>query len=339
MKYLLIGGTGSLGQKLIESLLPDHDVAVYSRDEAKHWTIRNTYGVGSLAARAQTSLTFFVGDVRDGQRIRDVLRQYRPTTIIVASALKQVETCELSPYESIQTNLLGVHNAIEAVNAESPPNSTVLLVSTDKCVSPVNVYGMSKAIAERVVTSQARTGRSDIKYLAVRYGNVLESRGSIVPLFRYQAEHAPFLTVTCPDMTRFIMTLGESVALIQQALASGQSGETWIPHLPAMRIGDLAAIFSARSGKPIKIVGFRPGEKMHEELINESESPRMRRSGAHYVLGPAYVPGTGARFRYTSETTVLSAAAIEDLLGRLIDLPVANFPGLRIEEIATNRRD
>jgi UDP-N-acetylglucosamine 4,6-dehydratase len=345
--YLIIGGTGSLGQKLIEELLPEHTVAVYSRDEAKHWTIRNGLACGPLASRL-SALSFYVGDVRDRGRIREVLRQTQPRTVIVASALKQVDTCEMSPGESVQTNLDGVANAIEEVNINGKVER-LLLVSTDKACAPVNVYGMCKAIAERLVTSQVIGGLSHVKYLAVRYGNVLESRGSIIPLFRHQADHADALTVTDPDMTRFVMTLSQSVQLIKDALEYGKSGETWIPRLPAMRIGDLAELFSERSGKPIRVIGLRPGEKMHEDLINESESVRaatrslFRRVGSHdvkagevFVINHASASATGKSFTYSSSDTVMSKAEMTDVLSRVINLPMEKFVGRSIEEI---RRD
>lgn len=338
--YLIIGGTGSLGRRLIERLLPDRSLAIYSRDEAKHWTIRNEIACGPLAARLP-ALRFFVGDVRDAARVREVIRESAPETVIVAAALKQVDTCEISPFESVQTNLLGVKNVVDAVNDYEPPRGSIrppcarlLLVGTDKNCSPVNVYGMSKAIAERIVTSRAFGGRHGVKYLAVRYGNVLESRGSIIPLFRHQADHAECLTVTDMDMTRFLMTLDQSVDLILRALEAGVSGETWIPRLPAMRIGDLAELFSKLSGKPIKVVGFRPGEKRHEDLVNESEAPRTRRVGDCYVIGPALAPGSGPAFSYTSADEVLTPEALAVLLERFISLPMDQFRGRTIEEIA-----
>lgn len=349
-KYLIIGGTGSLGRKLIERLLPDADVAVYSRDEAKHWTIRNELSNGPLATRL-TSLRFFVGDVRDPSRVREVIRQYaRPgskVTIIIAAALKQVDTCELSPGESIATNLVGTQNVVNAVVDLWPGFNIdkVLFVSTDKACSPVNVYGMCKAVSERVVTSQAKVFLGTT-FLAVRYGNVLESRGSIIPLFKYQGMYNEFLTVTDPDMTRYVMTLDDSVDLIQKALKHGQSGETWIPCLPSMRVGDLAEIFSEKYKKPIKIIGLRPGEKKHEDLINESESVRTRKIappvGFNYVIGPAYDAGSGKRFTYTSADNVMDKQALKSYLQRLnmLDRDLDDFPaGLKIEEIATNRKD
>lgn len=337
-RYLIFGGTGSLGRKLIDRLLPKHAVAVYSRDEAKHWTIKNE--LSGHPHRDQ--LDFHVGDIRDPRRVAEVIRQAKPQVIIVAAALKQVDTCELSPSESVSTNLLGTQNVINAVNelSHGAPEA-VLFVSTDKACAPVNVYGMCKAISERVVTSQARTGLGHVRYLAVRYGNVLESRGSIIPLFKHQAEHAEFLTVTDPDMTRFVMTLDDSVDLILRALRDGESGTTWIPRLPAMRIGDLADIFSERSGKPVRVIGLRPGEKKHEDLINESESVRTTKLVKFYMIGPAFHAGSGEPFTYTSADEVMSKEQLRDHLTTLgiIDRPLSEFKGLAIEEIVTNRKD
>lgn len=333
-KYLILGGTGSLGKKLIDRLVI-HDcntVAVYSRDEAKHWTIKNEL-------HNQTNLKFYVGDIRDINRIKDVIRQYEPTVIIVASALKQVDTCELSPNESVMTNLLGTQNVINAVNEINPQYvKSVLFVSTDKACAPVNVYGMCKAISERIVTSQAQTGLSHIKYLCVRYGNVLESRGSIIPLFKYQAENAEYLTVTDPRMTRFVMTLDDSVDLIMNALALGESGQTWIPHLPSMNINDLAEIFASEFNKQVKITGQRPGEKLHEDLINESESTRVisdKNNSKYHILSPAFNVGKTLAFTYSSADSVMTKQELKEHLAKLkiLDMPLKDFKGRNIEEI------
>jgi len=338
-RVLIIGGTGSLGRKLIERLLPHHEVAVLSRDEAKHWTIRNEM----MAGRPASDLRFYVGDIRDRGRIEDVIRQYLPGTIIVAAALKQVDTCELSPDESVMTNLIGTQNVVAAVNRSQLPPHSVLFVSTDKACSPVNVYGMCKAISERIVTSQARGGRPGVRFLAVRYGNVLESRGSIIPLFKHQGMHCQQLTVTDPNMTRFLMTLDDSVNLIEAALKDGASGQTWVPLLPAMRIGDLAEIFATKYSKTIKVIGLRPGEKLHEDLINESESVRTEkhRSGRYHIIQPAFISGANERFTCSSSSWVMSPEQLLQHLTALgvVDAPLERFKGLLIEEIATNRQE
>lgn len=340
-RYLIFGGTGSLGKKLIDRLLPDNEVFVYSRDEAKHFTIRNELS----NHKHFKQLKFIVGDIRDLSRLTEAIKDSDPHVIIIAAALKQVETCELSPMESVATNVLGTQNVITAIrNCDHKKSSLekVLFVSTDKSCSPVNVYGMCKAISERIVTSSAMSlllSKKEVKFLCTRYGNVLESRGSIVPLFRYQAEFNEFLTVTDPEMTRYLMTLDDSVDLIETALHSGKSGETWVPMLPAMRIGDLADLYSEKWNKPVKLIGLRPGEKKHEDLINESESVRTTVTQSHYVIDPAFKPGNKKRFTYSSNDNVLSKQELYKHLTKLniFDKKLNEFEGSSIEEIMTNR--
>jgi UDP-glucose 4-epimerase len=334
--YLIFGGTGSLGRRLIERLLPQNHVTVYSRDEAKHWTIRNEL----LGKFNVNHFNTVVGDIRDFERVKSTIRSCRPTHIIIAAALKQVDTCELSPDESIKTNLLGTQNVVNAINdlRQELGEMNTLFVSTDKACSPVNVYGMCKAISERVVISQSRNCNPMFKFLAVRYGNVLESRGSIIPLFKYQAENQPHITVTDPNMTRFVMTLDNSVDLILHAFSHGRSGTTWIPRLPAMRIGDIAEIFSEQSGKDIKIIGHRPGEKMHEDLVNESESVRTYDvDGKFYEIYPAWEVGTHTAFTYTSADDVMTKGQLKLHLSNLgiINMSLSQFKGRSIEEIVT----
>lgn len=343
-RVLIIGGTGSLGKKLIKKFLSlGSSVIVYSRDEAKHWTIRNE--------ERNSNLTFFVGDIRDKNRLIEVITRSRPTHIIVAAALKQVDTCELSPGESVLTNLVGTQNVIDAISATSHLVSVerVLFVSTDKACSPINVYGMCKAVSERLITSQANFNQQT-SFIGVRYGNVLESRGSIIPLFKYQAENQVEITVTDPEMTRFVMTLDESVALILRSFQFNRSGQIRIPQLKAMKIGDLAEIFSERYNKPIKIVGLRPGEKLHEDLLNSSELTRCFKQkniatlseGAFetyedYVLEPAYKQPTEefTNSSYSSCSAVLSKKELNAYLVKLgiFDKALSDFSGRSIEEI------
>lgn len=331
-RILIFGGTGSLGKKLVQRFKDLNEVAVYSRDEAKHWTMRNEMG-------NHRNLSFFVGDVRDFYRVKEVIKEFEPTILIIAAALKQVDTCEKYPLESVKTNVEGTQNVIDAVS--SLDNTTVkkiLFVSTDKACSPVNVYGMCKSISERIVTSRA--GSSSVDFLATRYGNVLESRGSIIPLFKYQAEHCDELTVTDPGMTRFVMTLDDSVNLIANAISHGKTGDMWIPILPAMRIGDLAEIFASRHGKKIKIIGPRPGEKKHEDLVNLTESIRSYRFNVdgmnHHVIRHALSGyNNDVTFSYSSNDEVMSKEELEKHLTNLgiLDLTLDDFTGKSIEEI------
>jgi UDP-N-acetylglucosamine 4,6-dehydratase/5-epimerase len=339
-RVLIIGGTGSLGKKLIDRLSQNNQVGVYSRDEMKQWTCKNALK-GNYAIQQPE---FFVGDIRDFDRVKEIIVRFAPDHVIVAAALKQVDTCELSPVESVKTNLVGTQNVVRAVDELTHSThkiKSVLFVSTDKACSPVNVYGMCKATSERLVTSMSKAHEDNTdatKYLCTRYGNVLESRGSIIPLFKYQSENAKCLTVTDPNMTRFVMTLDDSVDLILTTIKEGKSGETWIPRIPAMRIGDIAELFSERSNKPIEIIGLRPGEKQHEDLINKSESARTtKHKKTHYVIGPAYEPGSGPTFKYTSADDVMTKQQLREHLTKLgvFELTLSQFQGQSIEEIRT----
>lgn len=335
MKFFIIGGTGSLGKKLIDRLSSEHDVSIYSRDEMKQWTLKNDLAKNTLIKQP----SFFVGDIRDFERVKEVISRVRPDVIIIAAALKQVDTCETSPIESIKTNLLGTQNVIRAVEELTTSTSIkidkVLFVSTDKSVSPVNVYGMCKALSERIVTSMATVQSSKTKYFCTRYGNVLESRGSVIPLFKYQAEQKECITVTDPNMTRFVMTLNESVDLILTTLEHGKSGQIWVPKIPAMRIGDLAELFSEQSKKPLKYIGLRPGEKQHEDLVNETEAGRTTNVGSYYVIEHACSAITNTKFHYTSCDDVMSKDALKEHLTKLgiFNMSSDDFVGLKIEEI------
>jgi UDP-glucose 4-epimerase len=306
-----------------------------SRDEAKHWTIRNR-----LDQKNKTQ--FIVGDIRDLSRVKNVLRQTNPNFVLLAAALKQVDTCEKSPSESIQTNILGIDNVVEAVISMSQQLSElegVLMVSTDKACAPTNVYGMSKAISERIVTSAHLRDKS-IKFMGVRYGNVLESRGSIIPLFRHQSQSTKVLTVTHKEMTRFIMTLDQSIDLIEATILGANSGEIWLPRLNSMKIVDLAEIFAELYECQIEVTGVRPGEKLHEELVSETESLRTMKDGNFLRLLPATQVLTEAfeTFNYSSRDSVVSKQELREYLTSLnmFTIPLEKFVGREIEEISTN---
>ena len=306
---------------------------LFSRDEAKHWTIRNQL-------TSKQNISFAVGDIRDKNRVSECLRIFNPDIVIIAAALKQVDTCELSPFESIQTNVLGINNVIQCtLEMETQLSSleSVLLVSTDKACAPTNVYGMCKAISERLITSSMKSSKR-VKYLGVRYGNVLESRGSIIPLFKYQASHGDSLTVTDIDMTRFIMTLDESIDLIEAALNNADSGEIWLPKIRSMRIQDLAEIFAKKYTKKVKVIGMRPGEKMHEDLISQTESLRVRFEDSYFKMSPSFTKNISASpFSYSSMDDLLTIQELEDFLNSLniFEDNLDSLVGLRIEEIRT----
>jgi UDP-glucose 4-epimerase len=334
-KVFVIGGTGSLGQALVRRLSELNDLILFSRDEAKHWTLKNNLQKGQ-------NVEFIVGDIRDRNRIKNSLVKSNPEIVIIAAALKQVDTCESSPFESVQTNILGIQNIIDSISSNMEKLSklkAVLMVSTDKACAPTNVYGMSKAIAERIVTS-SNTYHGGPRFIGVRYGNVLESRGSVIPLFKHQSEHQSVLTVTNKEMTRFIMTLDQSIDLIEATLSKAEHGEIWLPKLKAMRIIDLAEIFASRYNKKIKITGIRPGEKIHEDLISEPESIRVSFENKYYKMSPILsgkFDDSGSVFRYSSADGIISKFELEkymDSLG-IFSKPLGEFIGRNIEEIDT----
>jgi UDP-glucose 4-epimerase len=332
-RLLIFGGTGSLGRALVRILGRDNKLILYSRDEAKHWTIRNQVGPNQ-------NISFAVGDIRDGARVEEALLRYQPTIVIIAAALKQVDTCEMSPYESIQTNVLGIENIISAVSRQAQRLAqldAVLMVSTDKACAPTNVYGMCKALAERMVSSQCLAFERP-RFIGVRYGNVLESRGSIIPLFRWQAANNRSFTLTHPDMTRFVMTLDQSIDLIVACLKGAKSGEIWLPRLRSMKILDLAQIFSDRFGKPIELIGIRPGEKLHEELVSEAESVRVTFDHIYYRMIPAHsvVKDDPKIFSHKSDDNLYEKNDLLSYVNSLgiFDRSLNDFIGREIEEIS-----
>lgn len=271
-KHIFIfGGSGSLGNTLIKKYLNDNIITVYSRDENKHWLMNLEYKTGKI--------NYIIGDIRDKDKVRQSLIRANPHYVIIASALKHIDRCEYDSNECIETNLLGTKNILDIVeiNRQTLSNlKVVCFISTDKACSPVNIYGMCKATSEALVVEKSKY-ISDVKFVTVRYGNVLNSRGSIIPIMHNvgQDSNATCFTLTDVRMTRFIMTLAESVALIEYAMLHGSSGDIVIPKLYAMRIYDLVQIFSELYNKPIKITTIRPGEKLHESLINETQSIRV----------------------------------------------------------------
>jgi UDP-N-acetylglucosamine 4,6-dehydratase/5-epimerase len=283
-KIFIIGGSGSLGNKLIERYINENIIICYSRDECKHWQMSITY--------KNPNLKFIIGDIRDKERITLSLLMENPDIIIIAAALKHIDRCEYATHECIQTNLVGPQNVLNVVdeNKNILTNlKTVCFVSTDKACSPVNVYGMCKALSETLIVEKA-SHINNIKFICVRYGNVLNSRGSIIPMLHETGKDPDFkeFFLTHPDMTRFIMTLEQSVDLIEHAIKNAESGDIVIPHLVSMKITDLLEIFSEIYNKPIVITTLRPGEKLLESLINKTQSMRIVKIGEYIHIKPSY---------------------------------------------------
>lgn len=307
-KVLITGGTGSFGRTAARRFL-DLDAAevrVLSRDEAKQEVMRRTF--------ADPRLTFLIGDIRDRRSVEEAASG---TEIIFhAAALKQVPACEDNPEQAIMTNVLGSQNVIDA--AISQGVTRVVCLSTDKAVQPVNVMGMTKALMERLVRARARRldGRSPI-LSCVRYGNVLYSRGSVVPLFVEQAISGAALTLTQPDMTRFLIRLDEAVTLVEQALTDGEPGDIFVLRSPAATVADIAEgvrrLF--RSSAEIRAVGIRPGEKVHEVLVTREELAAAESRPHSFRLHARSMPADDSLVDYTSQnTTRLDVDGVTSLL-------------------------
>jgi UDP-N-acetylglucosamine 4,6-dehydratase/5-epimerase len=309
---LIFGGSGSLGNKLIEYYIEDNTIINYSRDENKHWLMELKY--------KSKNLSNIIGDVRNFEKVQQSIIRTNPHIIIVAAALKHVDRCEFESNECLDTNILGLQNILKTVeiNKLNLENlETVCFVSTDKACSPINTYGMSKAICENLMVEKSKY-ISDVKFVVVRYGNVLNSRGSIIPILENKGkdDDVKFYGLTDPKMTRFIMTLENSVKLIEYAIIEGDTGEIIIPKLNAMYIKDLIELFSEKYNKPIKIIGLRSGEKMNESLINEMQSMRTVIKEKYCHIQPSYMTEIlcTTPYEYSSNQNVLSK---EELLAYL----------------------
>ena len=278
---LVTGGTGSFGKAFIRILLEEHQpekVIVFSRDELKQHEMR-------AAGFDQPNLRYFIGDVRDLPRLQRAM--YGVDVVVHAAALKQVPACEYNPLEAIKTNILGTANVVEA--ALENEVEKVLALSTDKAVSPVNLYGATKLAAEKLtVQSNAYSGERRTRFACVRYGNVVGSRGSVVPVFLRQRENGK-LTITDERMTRFWLSLEQGVRFVMQCIAVMQGGEVFVPKLPSTTLIDLAKVMAPEA--ELDIIGIRPGEKLHEVLISEDEARTARELEDMYVIQPAQGPG------------------------------------------------
>ena len=289
---LITGGTGSLGKTLVRRLLTNEmgklrKLIVFSRDEAKQHDMRLAYKHKTVATdeiiyhNFDQLVEFRIGDVRDFHSIASAVKD--ADVIFNAAALKQVPSCEYFPYEAVKTNIGGPENIVRVIREQRVPVETVVGISTDKACKPVNVMGMTKAIQERVFLS-ANVGSPDTRFICVRYGNVLVSRGSVIPLFHEQIRIGGPVTITTEDMTRFLLSLDDAVNVIFSAVREARRGETYIPRAPSARVLDLARVLVGDRPIRIEIIGIRPGEKVHEILVSEEECHRTIVRGQHFVI-------------------------------------------------------
>lgn len=328
-RVVVTGGTGSLGKVLVKRLLNGElgmprQITVFSRDEAKQHSMRLAF----QHLRASTDeviyhnfeqlLQFRIGDVRDLHSVSTVMRD--ADVVFNAAALKQVPSCEYFPYEAVQTNIIGAENIIRAIREHRLAVATVVGVSTDKACKPVNVMGMTKAVQERLFV-RANLDGGDTRFICVRYGNVLASRGSVIPLFHEQIRRGGPVTITTTEMTRFLLSLEQAVDTIFAALSGGCAGETYIPRVPSAKVTDVAKVLIGERNIETRVTGIRPGEKVHEILVSEEEAYRTIARGNYYVIQPMLpelrtpeAAGPALGHEYSSSDNVMNCQNVAELL-------------------------
>jgi len=277
---LITGGTGSFGKKFVETILKKYPdikrLVIYSRDELKQFEMAQVFSPSKFK-----SIRYFIGDVRDSDRFK---RACEGIDIIVhAAALKQVPTAEYNPFEAVKTNILGAQNVIEA--ALDCGVQTVVALSTDKAAAPINLYGATKLVSDKLfIAANNIKGHRDLRFSVVRYGNVMGSRGSVVPFFMNKRNEG-VLPITHMEMTRFNISLEEGVGMVMYAIENALGGEIFVPKIPSYKI-DVLARAIAPSCKLVDI-GIRPGEKLHEEMITPSDSYNTIDAGTYYIILPS----------------------------------------------------
>jgi len=316
---LVTGGTGTFGRKFVEVVLRDYEpkkIIVFSRDELKQHEMR-------LQGANDPRLRFFIGDVRDRDRLSRAFEQV--DVVVHAAALKQIPACEYNPIEAIKTNVIGTQNVVEA--ALDNKVERVLLISSDKAVNPVNLYGATKLCAEKLfVQSNAYSGENGTRFSCVRYGNVVGSRGSVIPIF-LEKRNEGRLPITDKRMTRFWLVLEQGIRFVLNAIEQMHGGEVFIPKIPSMSVLDLASAIAPKA--EIDVIGIRPGEKLHEVLISEDEVSQTLEFDDMYVIQPAHpwwndasweggkpLPVDG-RYASDSNSDWLSVETLQDMVKEL----------------------
>ncbi len=303
---MIIGGTGALGRTLTKRYHKNNDILVFSRDEHKHVNMKREY----------PTVDYQIGDVKEKDCLLKALNEYKPDVVLNTAALKHVPVCEDNPYESVKVNILGHENLLECLQVSNHQIETLMFISTDKACKPVNVYGMCKAISERLYIDFANK-QKDTKVVLCRYGNVLESTGSVLPFFKslLSDESTTSLPVTDERMTRFLISLDESVELIDWAFNHPQShGAIVVPKLKSLKIVDLATTLSKAYKRqlPLDYVGIRPGEKIHEEMISLEESLRSKQFDKYYMITDDII--NNEAWSYSSKTSILSCDEVSSFL-------------------------
>jgi len=325
---LVTGGTGSLGQAFIRRVIRGERgypsrVIVFSRDEAKQYAMKTSWKHLHAAtdeiyySNFEELIQFWIGDIRDYETVRRAVSE--SDVVIHAAAMKQVPTCEYFPAQAVATNVLGAENVVRAARA-TPRTHTVIAISTDKACKPINVMGMTKAIQERIIV-EGNLHQDHCRLSAVRYGNVLSSRGSVIPLFLEQIAHGGPVTITLPEMTRFLLSLDRAVETIFEAIEHSDRGDVVVPQIASARVEDVAAMLIGDREIETVHVGIRPGEKIHEILVSEEEAYRTIGRDGYYVIRPLLPelhpsdPQGPLSGEYSSADAVVKADELKRLLG------------------------
>jgi len=340
-RVLVTGGTGSLGRALVRRLLTGEmgrpqKIVVFSRDEAKQHDMRLEYLRHPAATdeiiyrNSKELLTFRIGDVRNYSSMVQAVRE--TDVIFHAAALKQVPTCEYFPFEAVQTNIWGAENLVRVIRENDTSVELVIGVSTDKACKPINVMGMTKALQERILV-QANLQCPRTRFACVRYGNVIASRGSVVPLFLNQIREGGPVTITLQEMTRFLLSLDQAVDTIFTAVRTGLPGETYVPKVPSARVVDIADALINGRDIPRVYIGIRPGEKVHEILVSEEECYRTIERNGHYVILPVLpelrrMPAEPLTLKgeYSSEHVTIAVDALRVLLAPYVHAGLERMP-------------
>lgn len=312
-KIFIFGGTGSLGQTLIKKYINNNFIINYSRDENKQWSLINKY--------KSKNLINYIGDYNDNYNVKQALLFENPNIIIIASAMKHIDKCEFDVHSSYKNNFNGVKNVLDIISLNENELSKlecVCFISTDKACNPISSYGICKALSEKYVVSKAKK-HNKTKFVIVRYGNVLNSRGSILEIIKNKIKSNEKLLLTNVEMTRFIMTLDESVSLIEYAILNGNNGETIIPKLSSMKIKDLIEIFCEKYNLKYEISGIRFIEKIHEDLINKTQSMYSYDVDNYYHIKAPFekIISNEKIFEFTSAQKLLSKIELKKKLKEL----------------------
>lgn len=345
---VVFGGTGSLGKLLVRRILAGEcgrprKLLVVSRDEAKQHFMRLEFQQLAVSTddvfyhNYERVLQFHIGDIRDYGSVRTAMRD--ADFVFNAAALKQVPACEYFPYEAVLTNIMGAENIGRAIRENGLPVHTVIGVSTDKACKPVNVMGMTKAVQERIY-GRANLDCEKTRFACVRYGNVLASRGSVIPLFHEQIACGGPVTITTDTMTRFLLSLDQAVDTIFACLKGANPGEIYVPRVPAARIRDVAEVMIGDRPIDIKVIGIRPGEKEHEALVSDEESHRTVERDGYYVVLPIlpelqpkdFSPSSLAGREYDSQQDLMNKQQIKELLEKN-NLLTPHAMALRLKEV------